>query len=107
MSASEIWNRYIRYVGAGAVAMGGVITIIRSLPTMLRSFKLGVEQFTATKKQAAGSAPVTEDRLDSDLSGKIVIGGVLTIVLILALPAIQELLRRRLRARRVLAEVRK
>lgn len=85
MSASEIWNRYIRYVGAGAVAMGGIITIIRSLPTMLRSFKLGVEQFTAKKNQAAGSAPVTEDRLDSDLSGKIVIGGVLTIVLVLAL----------------------
>ena len=30
MSTSEIWNRYIRYIGAGAVAFGGIITIVRS-----------------------------------------------------------------------------
>jgi putative OPT family oligopeptide transporter len=42
MSSSEIWTRYIRYLGAGAVAMAGIITIIRSIPTMVESLQLGV-----------------------------------------------------------------
>jgi putative OPT family oligopeptide transporter len=42
MSSSEIWNRYIRYIGAGAVATGGIITLISSIPTMIESFRLGV-----------------------------------------------------------------
>lgn len=39
MSASQIWGSYIRYIGAGAVAMGGFISLARSLPTIIRSFK--------------------------------------------------------------------
>lgn len=39
MSASKIWGSYIRYIGAGAVAMGGFISLARSLPTIIRSFK--------------------------------------------------------------------
>jgi putative OPT family oligopeptide transporter len=44
MSSSEIWNRYVRYIGAGAVATGGFITLIKSIPTMLESFNLGQAQ---------------------------------------------------------------
>ena len=47
MSASEIWNRYIRYIGAGAVAFGGIATIVRSIPTMIASFKLGLSEVTS------------------------------------------------------------
>lgn len=32
LSASEIWSSYIRYIGAGAVACGGIISLIKSLP---------------------------------------------------------------------------
>lgn len=39
MSASEIWSNYIRYIGAGAVAAGGFISLIRSLPTIISSFR--------------------------------------------------------------------
>ncbi|MBB6630882.1 OPT family oligopeptide transporter [Clostridium algidicarnis] len=39
MSAMEIWKSYIRYIGAGAVAMGGFISLIKSLPTIIKSFK--------------------------------------------------------------------
>jgi uncharacterized oligopeptide transporter (OPT) family protein len=38
MSPSLLWTRYVRYIGAGAVATGGVITLIRSMPTMIESF---------------------------------------------------------------------
>lgn len=39
MDAWAIWSNYIRYVGAGAVAAGGFISIIKSLPTIVKSFK--------------------------------------------------------------------
>ncbi len=44
MSASEIWSRYIRYIGAGAVATAGIITLIRSIPVMVQSFRIGAVQ---------------------------------------------------------------
>ena len=39
MSASDIWSNYIRYIGTGAVAAGGIISLARSLPTIIVSFK--------------------------------------------------------------------
>jgi len=39
MDANAIWSNYIRYVGAGAVAAGGFISLARSLPTLVSSFK--------------------------------------------------------------------
>ena len=39
MTAPEIWSSYIKYIGAGAVAMGGFISLAKSLPTIIRSFK--------------------------------------------------------------------
>jgi putative OPT family oligopeptide transporter len=80
MSTYEIWNRYVRYIGAGAVATGGIITLIRSIPTMIESFKLGLGQLT---KGIGHSSVVRSDR---DLSFKtvavwvVVILGVLTLV---------------------------
>jgi putative OPT family oligopeptide transporter len=44
MSDTEIWNRYVRYIGAGAVAAAGIITLIRSIPTMVESFRIGTRQ---------------------------------------------------------------
>ncbi|MEJ2504368.1 MAG: oligopeptide transporter, OPT family, partial [Gemmatimonadota bacterium] len=41
MDPSRIWTRYVRYIGAGAVATGGLITLIRSIPTMIESFRIG------------------------------------------------------------------
>lgn len=39
MSAQEVWGSYIRYIGAGAVAMGGFISLARSMPTIISSFR--------------------------------------------------------------------
>ncbi|MBD3402748.1 oligopeptide transporter, OPT family [candidate division GN15 bacterium] len=87
MSASEIWTRYIRYIGAGAVAFGGIITIVRSIPTIIESFRLGVNQMQA--RLGASSADPTgraqEPRTDRDLALKWVGLGVLLIVGALAL----------------------
>ena len=38
MSAGEIWSRYVRYIGAGAVATAGILTVLRNLPTMAGAF---------------------------------------------------------------------
>jgi len=77
MTAGEIWNRYIRYIGAGAVAMGGFITLIKSIPTMMESFKLGVSQITSAIDDARSR------RIDQDLSMKIVLSIVAVILLVL------------------------
>lgn len=39
MSPIEIWSNYIRYIGAGAVTFGGVVTLVRSFPTIINAFK--------------------------------------------------------------------
>ncbi|WP_300367385.1 OPT family oligopeptide transporter [Brachyspira sp.] len=39
MSAQEVWGSYIRYIGAGAVAMGGFISLAKSMPTIISSFQ--------------------------------------------------------------------
>src|SRR5512147_2677554 len=38
MTASDIWSRYVRYIGAGAVAAAGILTVLRGLPTMASAF---------------------------------------------------------------------
>ncbi len=62
MTAGEIWNRYVRYIGAGAVATGGILTLIKSIPTMVESFRLGIQQIAARRQETA------VERTDLDLS---------------------------------------
>ena len=50
MSATEIWSNYIKYIGAGAVAMGGFISLARSLPTIITSFKEAMGGFGKGEK---------------------------------------------------------
>ena len=38
MNAGDIWSRYVRYIGAGAVATAGILTVLRGLPTMWGAF---------------------------------------------------------------------
>ena len=79
MSSSEIWNRYVRYIGAGAVATGGIITLIRSIPTMIESFKLSVSQI------GAGGDGAAVERTDRDLSFRTVVVWVAAVLLVLTL----------------------
>jgi putative OPT family oligopeptide transporter len=71
MGPGEIWSNYIRYIGAGAVAFGGMITLVKSLPTIWQSFRQGVAEMGASKNAAA------LPRTDRDIPFKWVIGGAL------------------------------
>ncbi len=79
MSTDEIWNRYVRYIGAGAVATGGVITLIRSIPTMIESFRLGMQQIT---RQVSARA-VEIERTDRDMSYRTILIFLLAILAVL------------------------
>lgn len=68
MSPSLIWTRYVRYIGAGAVATGGIITLIKSIPTIIESFRIGAKKLKERVSQKVG----VELRTDSDLSLKYV-----------------------------------
>jgi len=80
MSPHDIWNRYVRYIGAGAVATAGFITLIRSVPTMLESFRIGAQQLRSRLDGTAEEEP----RTSRDLPMKVVFGGVVTLVLVMA-----------------------
>ncbi len=83
MDASLLWTRYVRYIGAGAVATGGLITLIRSIPTMIESFKIGAAQIR--DRLAAGDEAEKVLRTESDLSLRVVGIGALLVFFILAL----------------------
>ena len=77
MGPSEVWSRYVRYVGAGAVAVAGVLTVLRNLPTMARGMrKLPV---------SADSSAQGDSRTDRDLPGAFVFGAIVLVVLVAAL----------------------
>lgn len=83
MSPSDIWTRYVRYIGAGAVATAGIITLIRSIPVMIQSFRLGTEQIRERVEE--GEAARAVDRTDSDLPLGFVGFSLLAVALALAL----------------------
>src|SRR5262249_40986997 len=47
MSAQQIWSAYIRYTGAGAVLAAGIITLVRTIPTIVSSFRDSMKDFGA------------------------------------------------------------
>lgn len=80
--ASAIWSSYIRYIGAGAVATGGVISLCESLPLIVKTFK---ESIVAMKNSGNKSVARTE----SDLGMKaVIIGSVIMVVALWTLPQI-------------------
>ncbi|MDH4049380.1 MAG: oligopeptide transporter, OPT family [Gammaproteobacteria bacterium] len=83
MSPSQIWTRYVRYIGAGAVATAGIVTLIRSIPVMVQSFRIGASELR--DRVSDGAEAVEKSRTDDDLPLKFVGFGLLAIVLVLAL----------------------
>jgi putative OPT family oligopeptide transporter len=84
MGPGQIWTRYVRYIGAGAVATAGIITLIRSIPVMVSSFRIGSQQLT--ERVTSGSkASAVSARTSQDLPLKFVGIGVLIIAAVLVL----------------------
>ncbi len=82
MSPGKIRGEYILYIGAGAVAAGGIISMIRSLPTIWHGIKAGLADFRpATNLPGGSSVP----RTDRDLSMKIVAGGIVLLLAVISL----------------------
>jgi putative OPT family oligopeptide transporter len=77
LTAKQIWEGYIRIIGAGAVAAAGIITVVKSIPTMFQSLKVGIREL----KASASSLDKGKLRTERDLSIKYVILGVLFVIL--------------------------
>ena len=80
--ASGIWGSYIRYIGAGALAAGGIISLIKSLPLIVRTFADAL-------KSMKGSGTVDTSRTAKDMPMGIVLGAIAVLTLLVWLvPAI-------------------
>ena len=80
--ASAIWSSYIRYIGAGALAAGGIISLIKSLPLIVRTFRDAL-------KGMAGGSDVGSERTNQSLSMKLVLIAIAILTLIVWLvPAV-------------------
>jgi putative OPT family oligopeptide transporter len=85
MSTREIWKNYVLYIGAGAVAAGGIISVIQGLPTIFKSMVLG---FSALKNSRTAKTQVS--RTEQDLPIPFVIAGIILIILaIWIIPTLQ------------------
>ncbi len=77
-TATAVYRAYVRQIGAGAVAAGGFITLLKTLPTIVSSFK---ESIGSMKEAKSGNVVA---RTDNDLSFKTVILGSIALVLLMA-----------------------
>lgn len=80
--STAIYRAYIRQIGAGAVAAGGFITLIKTIPTIISSFKGSIGSL---KKDGTGNAASNVPRTERDLSIKVVGIGSLGLLLVIAL----------------------
>jgi len=79
MEPADIYRNYLRYIGAGAVAAGGIISMARALPLIISSILAGLRDLRATAGggQSAG-------RTERDLPIQVVVFGCLALVIVLA-----------------------
>ncbi len=77
-SAGDLWKSHVRYIGTGAVACAGIITVIRGLPAMAASF-------TAVLRGLGADGGGPPDRSDRDVPGWVIGAGVITVVIAVAL----------------------
>lgn len=68
LSAMDIWRNYIRYIGAGAVAAGGIMSLVKSLPLIIRTFRQAIKGF--------GVKSDSTERTAQDLPMNIVLIGI-------------------------------
>jgi putative OPT family oligopeptide transporter len=81
MSAQQIWSAYIRYTGAGAVLAAGIITLCRTIPTIVSSFRDSMKDLGAG---AGASARIRTER-DIPLTG-VLVGSLVLAIFLVATP---------------------
>lgn len=81
--AAGIWDNYIRYIGAGAVACGGILSLIKSFPLIVRTFRDAMKGLRGSRGEGTGQ------RTDQDMHMGIIVGAVAVLaVLIWLVPVI-------------------
>ena len=83
MGPGEIRGAYILYIGAGAVAAGGIISLIQSIPTIWSGIKGGLKDLRLTKGKTDTTAETP--RTDRDLSMKFVAVGIVVLIAVVVL----------------------
>jgi putative OPT family oligopeptide transporter len=78
MSAPQLWSAYIRYTGAGAVLAAGLITLARTIPTIISSFRDSVKDF-------GGTTAAQQTRTERDMPMVVVLVGSLALAIFLAI----------------------
>ncbi|MEE8604158.1 MAG: oligopeptide transporter, OPT family [Candidatus Aminicenantaceae bacterium] len=81
MTPGEIWDKYIRMVGAGAVAVAGIIAVSKSIPTMYNALKMGIKALNLKKD----NAQALRKRTQIDLPITVLGIGVLAVIILLVL----------------------
>lgn len=79
-TTDAIYRAYVRQIGAGAVAAGGFITLLKTIPTIISSFKSSLSSI----KTGTGE-PVAVKRTENDLSFRLVIAGSLALIVLMAI----------------------
>jgi putative OPT family oligopeptide transporter len=75
MAPSDLWRTYVRPMGAGAVAAAGLITLLRTAPTIISALTTGIRQIGANKSSNKNEAATTLSRTEHDLPMSVVLGG--------------------------------
>ncbi len=80
MSPNEIWNNYIRYIGAGAVTFGGLVTLIKSIPTIASAFRDSFRDIKSNRANKQAHIVKKVERTSRDLPLSVVLAGSLVLV---------------------------
>jgi putative OPT family oligopeptide transporter len=82
MDASQIWRQYIRYIGAGAVATAGILTVLRNMPMMAGAF---VSVARGMRKETGETAAAADAATDRDLPGSFIAAAIAVVIAAVAL----------------------
>jgi len=77
MGAEEVHGQFVKLIGAGAVAFGGIITLVKSLPTIITSFTAGIKGLTSSGE----AIELRRTQLDLPLKGVMITAGILVLIL--------------------------
>jgi putative OPT family oligopeptide transporter len=79
MTPDDMWRQYIRPLGAGAVAAAGLITLLRTMPTIISALRAGLKDV----RTEGGEQAAAKSRIDRDMSIRTVLIGSLVIVVMM------------------------
>jgi uncharacterized oligopeptide transporter (OPT) family protein len=82
MTPSQLWSTYVRPMGAGAVACSGLITLLRTAPTIISALSEGLRSIGKNKGEARNTSSSVV-RTEHDLPWSVVIGGSILLVILL------------------------